>query len=57
LMLYFLYDDSPDAKKTRKLIDNSLDLTETFIGLAKFPLLKPFRGRIMGVLREAELVT
>jgi AcrR family transcriptional regulator len=56
LMLYFLYDDSPDAKKTRKLIDNSLDLTETFIGLAKFPLLKPFRGKIMGILREAELV-
>ena len=56
LMLYFLYDDSLDAKKTRKLIDNSLDLTETFIGLAKFPLLKPFRGKIMGILREAELV-
>jgi AcrR family transcriptional regulator len=56
LMLYFLYDDSPDATKTRKLIDNALDLTETFIGLAKFPLLKPFRGRIMGILREAELV-
>jgi AcrR family transcriptional regulator len=57
LMLYFLYDDSPDVKKTRRLIDNSLDLTETFLGLAKFPLLKPFRGKIMGVLREADLAT
>ncbi len=57
LMLYFLYDDSAGSKKTRKLIDNSLDLTETLLGLAKFPLLKPFRGRIMGILREADLVS
>lgn len=55
LMLYFLYDDSPQQKRTRRLIDGSLDLAVRFIDLAKFPLLKPFRGRVLALLKDAEL--
>lgn len=55
LMLYFLYDDSPQQKRTRRLIDGSLDLAVKFIDLAKFPLLKPFRGRVLALLKDAEL--
>ena len=56
IMLYFLYDDTPHGAKTHKLIDNALDLSMTFLTIAKYPLMRPFRGKIMGVLREAELV-
>jgi hypothetical protein len=55
LVLYFLYDDSAESKRTRRLIDNSLDLTENFLSVAKTPLLKPFRKRVLGILRDAEL--
>jgi AcrR family transcriptional regulator len=56
VMLYFLYDNSAGCKKTRRLIDNAADFTVKFIAAAKFPLFKPIRGRIMDVLREAELM-
>ncbi|MBI2683223.1 MAG: hypothetical protein HYX26_08430 [Acidobacteriales bacterium] len=57
LMLYFLYDDSVGVASTRKLIDHSLDLTDTFLRLARSPLLKPFRSRVLTILREAELMS
>jgi AcrR family transcriptional regulator len=56
VLLYFLYDSSPNLKRTRKLIDGSVDLVVSFLKLAKFPLLRPARGSVLGLLRDAELV-
>lgn len=56
VMLYFLYDNSSGYKKTRRLIDNSVDFTVKFISAAKFPLFKPIRNRVIDALKEAELM-
>jgi AcrR family transcriptional regulator len=56
VMLFFLYDKSAAAKKTRKLIDNAVDFTVKFIAAAKFPLFKPIRNRVIDALKEAELM-
>ena len=56
VLLYFLYDSSPNLKRTRKLIDGSLALVVGFLKIAKFPLLRPARRGVMGLLRDAELI-
>jgi AcrR family transcriptional regulator len=56
VLLYFLYDSSPNLKQTRKLVNGSVDLTASFLKLAKFPLLRPVRRSVMGLLRDAGLI-
>lgn len=56
VLLYFLYDSSPNLKRTRKLVDGSVELTVSFLKLAKFPLLRPARRGVIGLLRDAELI-
>lgn len=56
ILLYFLYDSSLNLKRTRELIDGSSVLTAGFLKLAKFPLLRPARRGVMGLLREAGLI-
>jgi AcrR family transcriptional regulator len=55
ILLFFLYDGSPNAQRTRKLIDGSVGLVTRLLGLAKFPLLRPLRRHVLGVLRDAGL--
>ena len=56
ILILFIYDDSPHQKRTRKLVDGALELTVRFLSLAKNPLLKPIRSKVLSLLREAELV-
>jgi AcrR family transcriptional regulator len=56
VLLYFLYDSSPNLKRTRKLADGSVELLVGFLKLAKIPLLRPVRRSVVGLLREAELI-
>jgi AcrR family transcriptional regulator len=56
VLLYFLYDSSPNLKRTRRLIDGSVELVVSFLKLAKFPLLRPARRSVIRLLRDAELV-
>jgi len=56
VLLYFLYDSSPNLRRTRKLVDGSVKLATGFPKLAKFPLLRPVRRGVMGVLQEAGLI-
>jgi AcrR family transcriptional regulator len=56
VLLYFLYDSSPSLKRTRKLVDGSVDLTVAFLKLAKLPLLRPARRRVMGLLCDVDLI-
>jgi AcrR family transcriptional regulator len=56
VLLYFLYDSSPNLKRTRKLVRGSANLTASFLKLAKFPLLRPARRGVMGLLRETGLI-
>ena len=56
VLLYFLYDPSPNLKQTRKLADGSVKLVVNFLKVAKFPLLRPVRRSVMGLLRETNLL-
>jgi len=56
LLVMFLYDKSADQQRTRHLADGALDLTLRFLGLAKLPVMRPIRSRILGLLREADLL-
>ncbi len=56
VMLYFIYDGSEGQQRTHKLVDGLMDLIVRLIGLAKFPLLKPVRGSVLNLLRDADLL-
>jgi len=55
ILLYFIYDQSPNQERTRKLVDGILQLVVRMVSLAKLPLLKPVRGSIFSLLRDAGL--
>ncbi len=56
LLVMFMYDDSPEQQRTRRMADGALDLTLKMLALAKLPLLRPVWTRIIALLREAELL-
>jgi AcrR family transcriptional regulator len=55
ILLYFIYDPSPNQRRTRKLVDGAIALVVRALALAKFPLLKPVRGSLFSLLRDAGL--
>lgn len=57
LLVMFIYDESEGQRRTRRLADGALDLTVKLLGLAKLPVLKPVRSKVLTLLREADLVT
>jgi AcrR family transcriptional regulator len=56
IILYFIYDDSPEQQRTRKLIDGALTLIVRVLALVKLSVLKPVRGSVLAILREAGLL-
>jgi AcrR family transcriptional regulator len=56
LLIMFLYDDSPGQQRTRKLADGALHLTMKLLSLAKLPVLRPIRTKVLVLLREANLL-
>jgi AcrR family transcriptional regulator len=56
ILLYFIYDDSPEQQRTRRLVDGVLTLLVRVLSLAKLPVLKPVRGSVLALLRDAGLL-
>jgi AcrR family transcriptional regulator len=56
LLVMFLYDNSTEQRRTRMLANGAMDLTLNLLRLAKLPILKPIRKKILALLREAELL-
>ncbi len=56
MLVMFLYDDSKGQTRTRRLATGALELTLKLLGLAKLAVLKPVRVKVLGLLKEAELV-
>ncbi|AEU38727.1 TetR/AcrR family transcriptional regulator [Granulicella mallensis] len=56
LLVMFLYDTSAAQKRTRQLASGSLDFTLKMMTLARLPVLKPIRSKILSLLREADLL-
>lgn len=57
LLLYFLFDESPHQRRTRALIDASVDVVVDVKRLATSAILRPLRRRVFAVLRDAGLLT
>jgi AcrR family transcriptional regulator len=57
VLLFFIYDDSPQQQCTRKLVDSSITLLTRLLTLVKLPILKPVRGSVLSILRDAGLVS
>jgi AcrR family transcriptional regulator len=56
LLVMFLYDDSADQRRTRQLASGCIDFTLKMMVLAKLPLLKPVRSKVLALLRDAALL-
>jgi AcrR family transcriptional regulator len=56
LLVLFLYDNTKGQQRTRRLAAGALGLTEKLLTLAKLPLLKPVRTRLIALLSEADLL-
>src|SRR5258708_4126419 len=56
LLVMFLYDDSANQKRTRHLAAGSVDFALKMMALAKLPVLKPIRTKVLTLLREASLL-
>lgn len=56
LLLYFLFDKSAGQSRTRKLAEGAMELVAHAQKLVRFPLLRPLRKKITGLLDEAGLI-
>ncbi len=56
ILLFFLYDDSPSQRRTRKLIDAAVDFVVDVRRVAMSALLRPMRRRVITILRDAGLL-
>ncbi len=56
LLLYFANDESPRQRKTRALVDGSLDLALGVLRALSLPPMQPLRGQLAQLLREAGLL-
>ena len=55
-MLYFVHDRSRAQERTRRLVEDSLDLVVPLIRLAGTPLLAPARAQLLATLERAGLI-
>jgi hypothetical protein len=55
-ILFFIYDESPEQRRTRALVNGVLDLVTQFLKLTSAPVirtfLQPFQGKLLGILKE-----
>jgi AcrR family transcriptional regulator len=56
ILLFFLYDQSPNQQRTRRLVDRSVPLFVWMLKATKLPGLRALPAKVLGVLTEAGLV-
>jgi AcrR family transcriptional regulator len=56
IILYFIYDESPEQQRTRQLVDGVLALVVRILALVRLSVLKPVRGSILALLGDAGLL-
>jgi AcrR family transcriptional regulator len=52
LILFWIYDDSRGQRRTRRLVEGSLEIVVRLIQLSALPLMGPLRKRTLALLRE-----
>jgi AcrR family transcriptional regulator len=56
IILYFIYDESPEQQRTRRLVDGVLALLVRLLALARLSVLNPVRGSLLRLLRDSGLL-
>lgn len=51
LILFWIYDRSPDQIRTRQLLDKSLQLVIASLKMVGFPLLRPLRKKVVDLIQ------
>jgi AcrR family transcriptional regulator len=54
LMYFWIIDESPGQRRTRRLIDATLDLVIQLLKVSTLPLMGPLRKRVLKVLRAID---
>jgi AcrR family transcriptional regulator len=54
LIYFWIIDESPGQKRTRKLVDGTLDLIVQLLRVSSLPFMGPLRKRALRVMREIE---
>ncbi len=53
LIMFWLYDRSPNQERTRKLLDKSLGLLVNLLRISALPLMKPLRKAVLELVETA----
>jgi len=56
LLLYFLHDESPGHRKTIALTAGAVSLIVAALKVARLPVLRPLRRRVIALLDDAKLI-
>jgi AcrR family transcriptional regulator len=56
IILYFIYDESAEQQRTRRLVDGVLALLVRLLALVRLSVLKPVRGSLLRLLRDSGLL-
>lgn len=54
LILFWMFDESPGQKRTKTLVDGTLDLVVRLIQIGSLPLMGPMRKKLLTLLRAIE---
>lgn len=52
LILFWLFDDSPSQRRTKRLTEGSLDLVVRLIQISSLPFMSPLRKRVIALVRD-----
>jgi AcrR family transcriptional regulator len=52
IILFWIHDESSGRKRTKRLIARTCKLVARLVSLASFPLLKPLRNEVVGLMAE-----
>jgi hypothetical protein len=51
VILYWVYDRSPDQAKTRALIDGAVPLLDRLVGLSRLRVMRPVTRQVLDLIR------
>jgi AcrR family transcriptional regulator len=54
LIYFWVVDESPGQRRTRRLLDGTLDLIVQLLRVASLPMMGPLRKRVLNVLRAVD---
>jgi len=54
VILFWIFDESPQQRKTRVLLDGTLDLVVRLIQISSLPLMGPLRKRLLAIVRAVD---